>query len=55
MYTLEILGRGNQRQGWELPVLPTLYTHAMIVSDTLGPYQYLSSQAYLDLAPNGEN
>ena len=23
MYTVEILGRGNQPQGWEIPVLPT--------------------------------
>ena len=23
-YTLEILGRGNQPQGWEIPVLPTI-------------------------------
>ena len=24
VYTLEILGKGNQPQGWEIPVLPTL-------------------------------
>ena len=24
VYTLQILGRGNQPQGWEIPVLPTL-------------------------------
>ena len=24
VYTLEILGRGNQPQGWEIPLLPTL-------------------------------
>ena len=24
MYALEILGRGNQPQGWEISVLPTL-------------------------------
>ena len=24
MYTLEIVGRGNQPQGWKCPVLPTL-------------------------------
>ena len=24
MYTAEILGRGNQPQGWEIPVLPIL-------------------------------
>ena len=25
MHTLELLGRGNQSQVWEVPVLPTLY------------------------------